>query len=86
MLLFELKSAKLDEFISMARGNDCGEYYSLYYGFENPIIKCIDYMKKAGRSDDINLLNKYERKLKKSEVITFAFLNKLWFNVYNNKH
>ena len=40
------KIIKLDHFINKRSGSDCGTIYSVHYGFENPIIKRIEYMKK----------------------------------------
>lgn len=37
---------KLDNFIIKSQGNDCGKIYSVHYGYENPILKRIEYMKK----------------------------------------
>lgn len=36
----------LDEMIAKAKGNDCGIYYSVYHGYENAILKRIQYMEK----------------------------------------
>ena len=44
MITKEIK--KLDNFINKRLGSDCGTIYSVHYGFENPIIKRIEYMKK----------------------------------------
>ena len=44
MITEEMKS--LDNFINKRSGSDCGKIYSVHYGFENPIIKRIEYMKK----------------------------------------
>lgn len=41
--------AELDEIISMSSGsNDCSSIYSVHYGYENAIIKRIDYMEMLG--------------------------------------
>ena len=37
---------KLDNFINRRSGSDCGKIYSVHYGYENPILKRIAYMKK----------------------------------------
>ncbi len=37
---------KLDIIIDRHMGTDCGKIYSILYGFENPVIKRIEYMKK----------------------------------------
>ena len=36
----------LDNFINKRSGSDCGKIYSVHYGYENPILKRIEYMKK----------------------------------------
>lgn len=36
----------LDEIIAKSKGNDCGKHYSVHYGYENVILKRIQYMKK----------------------------------------
>lgn len=50
--MIEDEIQKLDAFISRARGNDCGKYYSVHYGYENPIIKRINYMIKMHCSEE----------------------------------
>ena len=50
--MIEDEIQELDTFISRSRGNDCGKYYSAHYGYENPIIKRIDYMKKMQYSEE----------------------------------
>lgn len=44
--MIEGEIQKLDEIINKSSGNDCGRYYSIYRGCENPILKRIEYMKK----------------------------------------
>ena len=39
---------KLDAFIDGYKGNNCGNYYSVHHGYENPVLKRIEYMKKMG--------------------------------------
>ena len=41
MITEEIKN--LDDFINKRSGSDCGTIYSVHYGFENPIIKRIEY-------------------------------------------
>ena len=41
---------KLDNFINRYSGSDCGKIYSVHYGYENPILKRIEYMKKLNYS------------------------------------
>lgn len=50
--MIEDEIQELDTFISRARGNDCGKYYSVHYGYENPIIKRINYMIKMHCSEE----------------------------------
>ena len=40
------KIKNLDNFINKRSGSDCGKIYSVHYGYENPILKRIEYMKK----------------------------------------
>ncbi|MGN1192049.1 MAG: SWIM zinc finger family protein [Dorea sp.] len=40
------KIKNLDNFIKKCSGSDCGKIYSVHYGYENPILKRIEYMKK----------------------------------------
>lgn len=42
---------KLDNFINRHQGTDCGKIYSVHYGYENPILKRMDYMKKLHYTD-----------------------------------
>lgn len=44
--MLEEEIEKLDSYISRSKGNDCGKYYTVHYGFVNPILKRIEYMKK----------------------------------------
>lgn len=50
--MIEDEIQELDTFISRSRGNDCGKYYSAHYGYENPIIKRINYMIKMHCSEE----------------------------------
>ncbi len=43
---------KLDTYISRQRGNDCGKYYSAYYGLVDPVSKRIECMRKMGCTDE----------------------------------
>lgn len=43
---------KLDSVIDNCKGTDCIRCYSLHYGYENPILKRIAYMKKMGCSEE----------------------------------
>lgn len=47
--LIEEKIEELDEIISKCSGkNDCGSIYSVHYGYENVIVKRMEYMKMLG--------------------------------------
>ena len=50
MILDEIRN--LDEMIDKCPGNDCGRYYSVHRGYENLILKRIEYMKKLNCSED----------------------------------
>ena len=58
---------KLDAVIDDCKGTDCGRYYSVHYGYENPILKRIELMKKMGCSE--NEIHAYKKKNRKFFVI-----------------
>lgn len=46
------KIKNLDNFINKHLGPDCGKIYSVRCGYENPILKRIEYMKKLNYTDE----------------------------------
>ncbi len=58
---------KLDSYISRANGNDCGKYFTVHYGFVNPILKRLEYMKKLGCTD--TEISRYRSEQRKFFVI-----------------
>lgn len=50
MIMDEMQN--LDEIIDKCRGNDCGRCYSVHHGYENPVLKRIEYMKKLNCSEE----------------------------------
>ena len=52
--MIEKEIQKLDAFIDKYQGNDCGNgyYYSVHYGYVNPVLKRIEYMRKMGCTDE----------------------------------
>ena len=65
--MLEEEIEKLDSYISRANGNDCGKYFTVHYGFVNPILKRLEYMKKLGCTGAE--INKYRREQRKFFVI-----------------
>ena len=65
--MLEEEIEKLDSYISRANGNDCGKYFTVHYGFVNPILKRLEYMKKLGCTDVE--INKYRREQRRFFVI-----------------
>lgn len=39
---------RIDAVINACKGTDCDRCYSIHYGYENPILKRIELMKKMG--------------------------------------
>ena len=58
---------KLDAFINKHEGTDCGRYYSVHHGSENPILKRIEYMKKMDCSQEE--MNEYRKQNRRFFVI-----------------
>lgn len=53
----------LDALINKCMGSDCGKLYSVHYGYENPILKRIQYMKKLDyTAEQINAYKQVNRR------------------------
>lgn len=65
MITEKIKS--LDNFINKRLGSDCGTIYSVHYGFENPIVKRIEYMKKLNYTAE--QIEEYKRENRRFFVI-----------------
>lgn len=57
----------LDEMIAKAKGNDCGRYYSVHHGYENVVLKRVQYMEKLNYST--GEIEKYKRENRRFFVI-----------------
>lgn len=58
---------KLDTVINNCKGTDCGRCYSIHYGYENPILKRIELMKKMGCTE--NEIHVYKKRKRRFFVI-----------------
>ena len=65
MIMEEIQ--KLDTVINNCKGTDCGSCYSIHYGYENPILKRIELMKKMGCTE--NEIHAYKKRNRRFFVI-----------------